>query len=92
MRMHGCLISFTQQGLEKYNDTGTVTKDYFRSTSHKGEQALTQIMQKQNKLEYFNDSDVKRPKHHDVLCSNCGTSACKSTINCHACIAACSHY
>ena len=64
MRIHGCLISFTQQRLEKYNDT--MTKDYFRSSSHKGEQALTQIMEKQNRLEYFSDSDVKRPKHHDV--------------------------
>ena len=74
MHIHGCLIYFTQQGLEKYNDT--MTKDYFRSSSHKGEQALTQIMQKQNRLEYFNDSDVKRPKHHDVQCSNCGISSC----------------
>ena len=72
MRIHGCLISFTQQGLEKYNDT--MTKDYFRSSSHKGEQALTQIMQKQNRLEYFNDRDVKRPKHHDIQYSNCGIS------------------
>ena len=68
MRTHGCLISLTHQGLEKYNDT--MTKDYFRSSSHKGEQALTQIMEKQNRLECFNDRDVKRPKHHDVLCSN----------------------
>ena len=49
MRIHGCILSFTQQGLEKYNDC--MTKDYFRGSSHKGVQALFQIMQK-NKTEW----------------------------------------
>ena len=34
MSTSGALLPFTQQGLEKYNDT--MTKDYFRSSSHKG--------------------------------------------------------
>lgn len=38
----------TQHGLEKYNDA--MTKDYFHSTVHQGEQALIQIMQKQNRI------------------------------------------
>ena len=46
MSMSGALLSFTQQGLEKYNDM--MTKDYFRSSSHKGQECLTQILQKQN--------------------------------------------
>ena len=86
MHIQGCLISFTQQGLEKHNDI--MTKDYFRSSSHKGEQALTQIMQKQNRLEYFNDRDVKRPKHHDIQCSNCGVSG----HNKISCVAPCSNF
>ena len=38
IQLHGSLLAFTQQGLEKYNDI--TTKYYFRSTHHKGEQAL----------------------------------------------------
>ena len=48
MTLHGSILPFTQQSLEKYND---VTKDYFRSTNHKGENALRQVMEKQNRLE-----------------------------------------
>lgn len=44
MRLHGSILQFTQHGLEKHNDI--VTKDYFRCTSHHGESALLQIMQK----------------------------------------------
>ena len=36
MDTSGALLPFTQQGLEKYNDT--MTKDYFRSSSHKGQE------------------------------------------------------
>ena len=48
MKLHGAILPFTQQGLEKYNDL--MTKDYFRSTSHRGEQCLVQILQKQNRF------------------------------------------
>ena len=44
LKIHGSILPFTQQGLEKYNDI--TTKMYFRSTNHKGTQALQQIMQK----------------------------------------------
>ena len=46
MMLHGAIIPFTQEGLEKYNDLMAI--DYFRSTSHRGEQYLKQILQKQN--------------------------------------------
>ena len=49
MATSGALLSFTQQGLEKYNDV--MTKDYFRSSSHRGQECLTQILQKQNHME-----------------------------------------
>ena len=39
MTVSGALLPFTQ-GLEKYN--GTLTKDYFRSTSHRGQECLKQ--------------------------------------------------
>ncbi len=61
MGVHGCLACFTQQGLAKYNDT--MTTDYFRCTSHKGEQALFKAMQKHNRIKYLCDRDAKRVKH-----------------------------
>ena len=39
MQIHGALLPFTQHGLEKYNDC--MTKDYFRSSSHRGQECLT---------------------------------------------------
>ena len=67
MKLHGSVISFTQ-GLEKYNDC--MTKHYFRSTNPRGEQALRQIMEKRNRLDYLSDH-VKRQKCFETICSNC---------------------
>lgn len=64
----GCL---DQQGLGKLIDI--VTKHYFRSTSHQNEKALA-LMQKQNRLEMLTDKNVKLPKHHEIVCSNCKQS------------------
>ena len=69
IQLHGSLLAFTQQGLEKYNDI--TTKYYFRSTHHKGEQALRQLMEKQNRIDELRESQAKRPKHHDIKCYNC---------------------
>ena len=57
MKLHGSILPFTQQGLEKYNDT--MTKDYFRATSHKGEQCLIQILQKWS---FWKHAGVKEPR------------------------------
>ena len=46
MRVHGSILPFTQQGLEKLNHN--VTKNYFRSSSHRGEAAIQQLIEKQN--------------------------------------------
>ena len=70
MRIHGSILPFTQQGLEKFNDN--VTKVYFRSTNHKGTKALAQVLEKQNRLEYLKDGGAQAPKHHEVTCSCCG--------------------
>ena len=64
------MVPFTQQGLEKYNDQ--TTNDYFRSSSHKGEECLTQILQKQNRMEYLEHIGARRKKRHKVTCSKCG--------------------
>ena len=70
MSTSGALLPFTQQGLEKYNDT--MTKDYFRSSSHKGQECLTQILQKQNRIEHLEHIGSRRKKRHEVTCSRCG--------------------
>ena len=38
-----------------------MTKQYFQATSH-DERALTQIMEKQSRLEYLRDSDAQAKK------------------------------
>ena len=69
MTISGALLPFTQQGLEKYNDT--MTKDYFRSTSHRGQECLSQMLQKQNRLEHLEHVGAKRSKKFEIRCSNC---------------------
>ena len=71
IRIHGGILPFTQQGMEKVNDV--FTKVYFRATNHKGETALRQVMEKQNRLEYLRDLTAQPPKHHEVTCSTCGS-------------------
>ena len=66
IQLHGSLLAFTQQGLEKYNDI--TIKYYFQSTHHKGEQAPRQLMEKQNSIDHLCDSQAKQPKHHDIRC------------------------
>ena len=68
MRLHSSILPFTQQGLEKYNDI--MTKQYFQATSH-DDRALTQIMEKQNRLEYLRDSGAQPKKCFEVTCSRC---------------------
>ena len=70
MTVSGALLTFTQQGLEKYNDT--LTKDYFRSTSHRGQEFLKQMLPKQNRIEHLEHSGAKRNKKSQVKCANCG--------------------
>ncbi len=68
LNLHRSLLPFTQHGLEKYNDV--VTEHYFRSSIHKGGQALVQIIQKQNRLEYLRDEGVEMKKYLKITCNN----------------------
>lgn len=74
---------FTQQGMEKYNDRAS--KDYFRSTNHKGVDALKQLFQKKNRIQFLEATGCERVKL-TYKCSNCSepghtiktcTSKCK---------------
>ncbi|XP_021352099.1 uncharacterized protein LOC110466641 isoform X1 [Mizuhopecten yessoensis] len=68
IRRHGDISSFTQQGLEKLNDT--ITKQYFRGSCHKPQLALRQIMEKQNRISILENS--QRQKSKTLKCSCCG--------------------
>ena len=76
---HWAVVPFTQQGLEKYNDL--MTKHYFRSTSHRGEQCLVQVLQKQNRIELLERQSAKRQKKREVKCSNCKEKGHKWTCS-----------
>ena len=66
MNIHGSILPFIQQGLEKYNDI--VTKSYFRSTRHQGEKALLQVMQTQNRMDFTFDNGVGIQKRNESRC------------------------
>ncbi|XP_069103679.1 uncharacterized protein [Argopecten irradians] len=67
IEIHGNISKFTQQGLEKMNDV--CTKAYFRSTNHKNNTALKQILEKQNRQHLLEHNF--RDKEKTVTCSNC---------------------
>ena len=62
---------FNQQGLEKLNDV--TTQHYLRGTNHREMQALTQVMQKRNRLEELENMGYKRTVR-ERHCSVCGES------------------
>ena len=68
---YGNICKFNQQGLEKLNDV--TTRHYLCATNHREMEALTQVMQKRNRLEELESSGYKREVcvHH---CSLCGSS------------------
>ena len=68
MQVHGSILEFTQQGLKKLNHN--TTKNFFRSSCHRGEDAIRQLIKKQNQLEHLEDLGAKR-QVFKVTCSNC---------------------
>ena len=65
MQVHGSILEFTQQGLEKLNHN--TTKNFFRSSCHRGEDAIRQLIVKQNRLEHLEDLGAKRQKVFEFL-------------------------
>ena len=55
---YGCIVQFTQQGLEKLNDV--TTQHFLRSSNHRNSEALKQVLEKRNRLEQLSDSGFKR--------------------------------
>ena len=68
MRIHGCMLAFTEQGLEKLNDV--IAENFFQSSCHR-EEALKPLIEKQNLIEHLTDGGSKRARKFEVECSNC---------------------
>ena len=63
------IVTFTQRGLEKLNDTTTI---YFQhSSNHREHQALKQILEKRNCIEELELTGHKRTTRN-LKCSVCG--------------------
>lgn len=85
LKLYGNIGNFNQQGLEKYNDI--VSKDYFRSSNHRGVEALRQIMLKKNRIQHLEARGAERVKN-SYLCSNCkmqGHSITRCIEKCSSC-------
>lgn len=76
MTMHG-ILPFAQQGLEKYND---MTKEFFRATCHRNEDALIQILQKTGWSIY----ETVEPLQKSVSKYNAQIATKLDTISLHA--------
>lgn len=75
---------YTQQGLEKYNDRAS--KDFFRSTNHKGVDALQQLFLKKNRIQFLEAAGYERVKN-TYECRNCS----KEGHNIKTCTSPCKH-
>ena len=75
---------YTQQGLEKYNDRAS--KDFFRSTNHKGVDALKQLFLKKNRIQFLEGAGYERVKN-SYKCSNCSNKG----HNMKTCTSPCKH-
>ena len=68
IRLYGNVVTFTQQGLEKLNDI--TTKQFQRSSNHRGISSLKQILEKRNRIETLQDQGFERVVQEQV-CSRC---------------------
>lgn len=68
LHMYGNIVMFTQQGLEKLNDT--TTQHFQRASNHRDHESLKQLLEKRNRLESLKDSGYQRKKQVQ-RCSQC---------------------
>ena len=71
---YGNLVMYTQQGMEKLNDETTI--NFARSTNYnfRNLDALKQLLQKKNRLEYLEDTGFERKPlmHKCSVCNETG--------------------
>ena len=68
LQIHGAIVPFTQQGLEKLNDS--LTQYFYRGSNHRDQEALTQMLQKANRMTYLSEQGYQR-KVEPQSCSIC---------------------
>jgi len=85
LKLHKNLEYYTQQGMEKYNDT--VSKDYFRSSNHRGITSLQQIFLKKHRIQLLEAAGCERVKlqYKCSNCSNTGHTIKTCTSKCNNC-------
>ena len=93
LKLYENVAHFTQQGMEKYNDTAS--KDYFRSSNHWRISALKQLLLKKQRMQLLEASGQERLKK-SYKCGNCestGHTIKTSSAKCTKCQFAvcCSH-
>ena len=71
LRLYTNLEHFSQQGMEKYNDT--TSKNFFRSSNHQGVSAIEQIFLKKCRVQYLEEVGSARAKK-EYTCSNCSNT------------------
>ena len=76
IQLYGNISRFSAQGLEKLNDLTTL--HYMRSTNHKEIEALSQIIEKRNRLEYLECTGHQQEKRkYHCSCSETGHNKLK---------------
>lgn len=92
LQLYTNLEYFTQQGMEKYNDV--TSKNFFRSSNHRGVSALQQIFYKKSRVQYLEQAGCARIKKK-YKCSNCdkeGHTIKTCTAKCKNCsVTCCAH-
>ena len=68
LKLYKNIAYFKQQGVEKYNDI--VSKDHFRSFSHREIFALEQLFFEKQRIQFLEAADCERVKK-SVTCFNC---------------------
>ena len=68
LKLYKNVAYFNQQGMKKYNDIAS--KDYFRSSNHRGIAALEQLFLKKQRIQFLEPAGCERVKK-SVTCSNC---------------------
>lgn len=85
LKLYQNVAYYTQQGMEKYNDT--VSKDYFRSSNHRGVSALKQLFFKKQRIQLLEAAGLDRVKE-SYNCGNCsgsGHTIKTCTAKCNKC-------
>ena len=85
LKLYQNLAYYKQKGMEKYYDT--VSKDYFRSSNHRGVSALKQLFLKKHRIQLLEAAGLERVKesYNFGNCSTSGHTIKTCTAKCSKC-------